>query len=452
MDAETRNAGLSSDAHAKAAQILQRIFRDCTANFAVRLGNAPLLTFGAAPPAFTLTLNHDALRKLILSADPLAHAESYVTGALDIEGDIYAALAMKDFLSSLKLSMGERSSLLRAALTLPHEPAPAADDARSWGWLNNLSLRHHSRRMDRQSISFHYDVSNDFYQLWLDKNMAYSSAYFLAPDATLDEAQEAKLDLICRKLCLKPGDRFLDIGCGWGALVMWAAAHYGVIAHGVTVSRNQYLHAFEKIKEAGLTHRVTVELKDYRDIEGAEVYDRIASIGMFEHVGIKNLPAYFATIYRLLKPDGLFLNSGVTQPEEAGTKSMGMEFIWRYVFPNSELDMLANTLKTMEQGGFELHDVESLRAHYALTLRHWVKRLEAHAEEAHRLAPPAVYRIWRLYMAGCAMSFEAAELGVYQVLAAKRRAAPLAVPLTRSFMIEGMTNSGSPVDVLPNPG
>lgn len=437
MQTNSRTAAASRDAgssEARAREILQRIFRDCKASFAVRLDTAPLITFGAAPPAFTLTLTPEALRKLILSPDPLVHAESYVSGAVDFDGDIYAALAMREFLSSLRLSLRQKVSLLRAALSLRKDAgAQAADDPEQWRWEKARKLRH-SRGVDRKSIGFHYDVSNDFYRLWLDKNMVYSCAYFPAPDATLDEAQEAKLDLICRKLCLKPGDRFLDIGCGWGALVMWAAAHYGVEAHGVTLSRNQYDYAIERIREAGLADRVTVELKDYRDIAGQEVFDRIASVGMFEHVGIKNLPAYFAAVHRLLKPDGLFLNHGITQDQEAGTRSVGQDFIRRYVFPNSELDLLANTLRTMEQGMFEIHDVESLRAHYALTLRHWVARLEAHAAEAHNLVPAAVYRVWRMYMAGCALGFETAELGVYQVLAAKRRPKLLSVPLTRSFM------------------
>ncbi len=420
-----------------ARDILQRIFRDCKVDFAVHLGNLPLVSFGVAPPAFIVTLNRvEALRRLILSADPLVHAESYLSGALEIEGDIYAVLEMKEFLASLRLPLSEKYALMRAALTLRDEGSAPVTPVASWGRMKSL-LRPHSRNMDRQSITFHYDVSNDFFRLWLDRNMVYSCAYFPAPDATLDEAQEAKLDLICRKLRLKPGEHLLDIGCGWGALVMWAATHYGVKAHGVTLSRNQFAHAAEKIRKTGLADRVTVELKDYRDIEGTEVYDKIASVGMFEHVGIRNLPGYFATVHRLLKADGLFLNHGITQDVEAGTKSTGQQFIRRYVFPNGELDLLANTLKTMEQGQFEIHDVESLRAHYALTLRHWVQRLEQRAEEVQRIVPESAYKVWRLYMAGCALDFEEAGMGVYQVLAAKRQPRLLPLPLTRGYMTGG---------------
>jgi cyclopropane-fatty-acyl-phospholipid synthase len=209
----------------------------------------------------------------------------------------------------------------------------------------------------------------------------------------------------------------------------------------VTLSRNQYDHAVQKIREENLEGQVTLELKDYRDIEGEEIYDKISSVGMFEHVGIKNLPVYFSAAHRLLKPGGLFLNHGITQDVEGGTKSVGSEFIAKYVFPDGELDRVGNIQRAMEQSQFEIHDVESLRPHYALTLRQWVGRLERRHEEALQYVSEAVYRIWRLYMAGCALQFENGELGVYQILAAKRFRGPLAMPLTRSYITQKMPSA-----------
>jgi cyclopropane-fatty-acyl-phospholipid synthase len=250
----------------------------------------------------------------------------------------------------------------------------------------------------------------------------------------LASAQHAKLDHICRKLLLQPGDRFLDIGCGWGALLIHAARHYGVEAHGVTLSRQQLELARERIAEAGLESRVTVELRDYRDLEGEALYDKVASVGMFEHVGLKNLPLYFATVRRLLKPQGLFLNHGITHDVEGWNNTLSTEFINRYIFPDGQLDTVSNILRGMEQGGFEIADAESLRPHYAMTLRCWVARLEQHHEQALKHVDESTYRCWRLYMAACALEFESGEIGVYQLLASKRTTGMAALPLTRRHL------------------
>jgi cyclopropane-fatty-acyl-phospholipid synthase len=289
----------------------------------------------------------------------------------------------------------------------------------------------HSKKSDRAAISFHYDVSNNFYRLWLGEQMVYSCAYFETPDDTLNQAQRNKLDHICRKLRLASGERFLDIGCGWGALVCWAASNYGVRAHGITLSREQFDHAQQRIAAEGLGDLVSVELRDYRDIEGEAVFDKVASIGMFEHVGLANLPIYNATVRRVLRPGGLFLNHGITHDEEGWKPSVDTEFINRYVFPDGELDTVSNIQRGMENAGFEIQDVEALRPHYALTLRHWVQRLEASHDEALQYVSETAYRVWRLYMAASALEFEAGGTGIYQILVSKPGATTRPLPLTR---------------------
>ena len=294
----------------------------------------------------------------------------------------------------------------------------------------------HSRLSDRAAISFHYDVSNAFYKLWLCDEMVYSCAYFESPNDSLVQAQRNKLDHVCRKLRLKPGERFLDIGCGWGAMVCWAAQHYGVTAHGITLSQRQFDYATERVKQLGLQDLVTLELRDYRDLAGDDVYDKISSIGMFEHVGLANLPVYNATVLRLLRTGGLFLNHGITHDEEGWHPTLDAEFINRYVFPGGELDTISNILRGMEQAAFEIHDVENLRMHYAMTLREWVKRLEANHDAALNYVSEDAYRVWRFYMAACAMEFEAEGTGIYQVLASKRGSHSLPVPLTRNDLYD----------------
>ncbi len=264
--------------------------------------------------------------------------------------------------------------------------------------------------------------------------MVYSCAYFEQPGDDLDQAQQAKLDHICRKLLLQPGERLLDIGCGWGALVIHAARHYGVHAHGITLSRHQLELARQRIAQAGLQDCVTVALRDYRDLQGESIYDKVSSVGMFEHVGLKNLPVYFGAVHRLLKPAGLFLNHGITHDVEGWNKTLSTEFINHYVFPDGQLDTVSNIQRVMERATFEIADVEALRPHYALTLRRWVSRLEQHHAEALQYVSESTYRIWRLYMVACALEFESGEIGVYQVLASKRTASRTSLPLTRRHM------------------
>ena len=423
-----------------AADLLTRLFGRLTFRFSLRLWEGGTLQVGAADAdtresPFTLVFrNPHVVCSAVLGRDPLRFAEAYFRGDLDIEGDFFAALALRDHLEALQMSATEQVGAVFAALRLRALNADRPRGQVHWAPAHGPAVKAHSKAENRDSIHFHYDVSNDFYGLWLDRAMVYSCAYFDNADVDLDAAQEAKLDHICRKLSLRPGEKFLDIGCGWGALVIRAAQRYGVRAHGVTLSRQQLEVARARIAEKGLEDRVSVELLDYRDLPGESVYDKIASVGMFEHVGLENLPVYFTTVHRLLKPHGLFLNHGITHDAEGWQKSTSTEFINRYVFPDGQLDNISNIQHVMEASRFEIADVEALRPHYALTLRHWVARLERNHSRALEFVNEATYRVWRLYMAASALDFEAGNIGIYQVLAGKRAPGNLPVPLTRRYL------------------
>jgi cyclopropane-fatty-acyl-phospholipid synthase len=427
---------------AQASDLLARLFRRYPGSLNLRLWNGTALRVGAnaaggADSPFTLVFKSpEAVWSAVLGRDPLALADAYFRGDLDIEGDFFAALSLKDHLEELQLPAAEK---LRAAFTALHLRMMNAASRHSEALFapsHAPKIKAHSKAENRDAIHFHYDVSNEFYALWLDRAMVYSCAYFETPDVDLDAAQQAKLEHICRKLLLKPEDKFLDIGCGWGALVIYAAKHHGVRAHGVTLSPQQLKVAQERIEQAGLTDRVRVELLDYRDLPGESVYDKIASVGMFEHVGLKNLPTYFSTVHRLLKPGGLFLNHGITHDSEGWERSVSTEFINRYVFPDGQLDTIGNIQRFMERAKFEIADVEALRPHYAMTLRHWVAGLERNRSRALQYVNEATYRVWRLYMSACALQFESGEIGIYQVLANKRAAGVPDLPLTRRHLYD----------------
>ena len=415
-------------------RIVKRLLNDFQGAIALRLWDGAQYIFGDAVPKFTLVVRDPAvLRKLVIKRNPITLVDAYFRGLVDFEGDLYAGLRLKPYLQKLSLPIRSRAALVLDALLLPIQPSQTASESitTSAELLDENEAQKHSRLSDRAAISFHYDVSNAFYKLWLCDEMVYSCAYFQTPSDSLVQAQRNKLDHVCRKLRLKPGERFLDIGCGWGAMVCWAAQHYGVQAHGITLSQRQFDYATERVKKLGLQDLVTLELRDYRDLTGEAVYDKVSSIGMFEHVGLANLSIYNATVQRLLRPGGLFLNHGITHDQEGWHPTLDTEFINRYVFPGGELDTISNILRGMEQADFEIHDVENLRIHYAMTLREWVKRLEAHHDAALNYVSEDAYRVWRFYMAACAMEFEAEGTGIYQVLASKRGSGNLPVPLTR---------------------
>jgi cyclopropane-fatty-acyl-phospholipid synthase len=295
----------------------------------------------------------------------------------------------------------------------------------------------HRHRGNQRNIAHHYDVSNAFYRMWLDARMVYSCAYFRNAGDSLDDAQAQKLDHICRKLRLARGERFLDIGCGWGALIFWAAENYGVDATGITLSRKQFEHVQEQIAARGLSGHVRVELRDYLDLPDKEAFDKIASVGMFEHVGPRNYDRYFGKIRNLLVPGGFVLNHGITH-NALSRRSLGSgigEFVEEYVFPGGELAHVSRVVEGLAAQGLEVVDAEALREHYAKTLWHWVDRLEAHADAARREVGEEKYRIWRIYMAGSAHAFDRGWLSLWQLLAGKPLAdGRLPHPLTRDYI------------------
>lgn len=385
-------------------------------------------------PRFRLALRHPgALRRMFWPPTELATGEAYIFGDYDIEGDVEAAFAAAEHLSARLRHPGFVARAALRILALPSAEGTVMRDRAA-----QLAGGEHTRERDGEAIRYHYDVGNDFYRTFLDQKMVYSCGYF-DDDAScgLDEAQRRKLDLICRKLRLKQGDVMLDIGCGWGGLALHAANLYGASVLGVTLSEQQARAANDRFDEAGVATRCRAEVCDYRDIEGEDRFDKIVSVGMFEHVGRAMLPAYFAKAHRLLREGGVFLNHGITAND--GSSSGGRdEFIQRYVFPDGELVPISDTLAIAEGAGFEVRDVESLREHYAQTLRHWVRRLEDHAEEARRAADDVTYRIWRLYMAASAHNFAVNNIGVYQALLVKPSAAGHSgLPLTREDWYPG---------------
>lgn len=402
-------------------QIVACILVGYKGRVAVRLWDGQIAAGSAAADCTVVFRQPWLLRELILQQNLLQLTEFYLDSRVQVEGDIEALFDLAPHLESLRLSWRDRMRLFRQALRLPRMP----------GNNGNYPLRRRLGVKDnsRATIAHHYDVGNDFYALWLDPQRVYSCAYFRDEEQDLASAQRDKLDYICRKLRLAPGQSLLDIGCGWGALACWAARHYGVHVHGITLSEQQFRFASERIRSEGLADRVKIEIRDYRDLKGEAVYDRIVSVGMFEHVGVKNFPVYFGTVRRILKPDGLFLNHGITS-ETGGESSPMTAFMNRYIFPDGELARICDVINAMESAGFETLDVESLRRHYALTLRRWVKALEANRDAAIQASSTRIYRLWRLYMAGCAYHFEHGETNVYQLLAGcAHQASPL--PLRR---------------------
>lgn len=398
---------------------------------------------GANPnPPYTLVLNRPAaLRRMLLPPTELSIVESFIAGDVDIDGSMEAASQLGEQIGGRLRSPLAIAKLVQMVLGLPGQAEDDLADTRFPEHARKLGPRHTPVR-DAAAIQFHYDVGNDFYKLWLDRRMVYSCAYFKTQDETLENAQVAKLDLICRKLRLKPGERLLDIGCGWGGLIMHAAEHYGVDATGITLSENQAAFARERIAKAGLSDRCRVEIRDYRTLAESDGYDKISSVGMVEHVGLTHLPVYFESAYRALKPGGLFMNHGIVSLSEGRPRSVGERifrkfwradaFIDKYVFPDGKLTATYSVISAAEAAGFEVRDMESLREHYAMTLRHWVRSLEEKAEEAKSLVGDHTFRVWRLYMAASANAFSTAAINIVQTVLAKPDARGKSnIPLTR---------------------
>lgn len=387
-----------------------------------------------APRPATIVLKHSgALRSMFIPGTELSLGEAYLYDDFDVEGDLEAVFGLAD---ELARDMDGVLVKIRAARSLLKLPAQARRRPVRRGPAQ-LNGKIHSIERDRRAVTYHYDVSNDFYSLWLDRRMVYSCAYFTAADDALDSAQERKLDYICRKLRLHPGQHLLDVGCGWGGLVIYAAGHCGVDATGITLSQPQADLANDRIAEAGLSDRCRVKVCDYRELDEPGRYDALVSVGMFEHVGAALLPVYFARAWRLLKPGGVFLNHGIAR--RATDKPVrGPTFSDAYVFPDGELTPINLTLHAAEETGFEVRDVESLREHYALTLRHWVRRLEAHHEQALQCVDEHTYRVWRLFMSGSAYGFTTGRLNVYQALLVRQgESGRSGLPLTREDWYAG---------------
>ena len=385
----------------------------------------------AARPALLVLKHPGALRAMFIPGTEVGLGEAYLYDDFDIEGDAEAVFTLADAFTNSNLGWQKK---LRAGTALTRLPAGKRTVSPRRGPAH-LSGRKHSIERDRQAVTYHYDVSNDFYSLWLDKRMVYSCAYFRSAQDSLDQAQEQKLDLICRKLRLKPGQRLLDLGCGWGGLIRYAAEHYGVDATGITLSKPQADLANERIRAARLSDRCRALVQDYREVpaDDTRFYDALVSVGMFEHVGAAKLPAYFAQAWKLLKPGGAFLNHGIALHMSEQQSASGPSFSEAYVFPDGELVPISTTLHAAEGAGFEVRDVESLREHYALTLRQWVHRLEVHHQEALKFVDEPTYRVWRLYMSGSAYGFSKGRLNVYQSLLVRQDAEGRSgLPLTRT--------------------
>jgi cyclopropane-fatty-acyl-phospholipid synthase len=390
----------------------------------------------AAPRPATLVLQHPgALRAMFLPANEVALGEAYLYDDVDVEGSLEALYDGLLPLLTHRPPWPQRLGLLRLLRRLPAESRREATLAERDGGARGparLRGRRHSVGRDRLAVTYHYDVPGAFFRLWQDPLMVYSCAYFASADEDLDAAQARKLDYICRKLRLRPGQRLLDLGCGWGALVMHAARAYGVDATGITLSRPQAEEATERIRAAGLADRCRVLVQDYREMREPAAYDALVSVGMFEHVGRGLLPTYFRRAWDLLRPGGPFLNHGIAQ-RATERRPRGRTFSDTYVFPDGETLPLSVTLRAAEEAGFEVRDVESLREHYALTLRHWVRRLEAHHAEALAHVDEPTYRVWRLFMSGSAQGFRRGRLNVYQTLLVKPDAAGAShLPLSRA--------------------
>jgi len=390
---------------------------------------------------FTLVVRTPgALRRVLLPPSEMALIEAFLDDCLDVEGDMTTAGRLADSLQRGLSSLTAATSIARLVLQLPRDPAPSSTGP---GRRLARALLPHTRQADERAVRFHYDVGNDFYRFWLDERMQYSCAYFPTGAESLDEAQTAKLEHVCRKLRLQPGDRLLDVGCGWGGLLHYAGTRYGVEGVGITLSEQQAEIARERLAADGLGERCRIEVRDYRDMHTLGGFDKAVSIGMREHVGASHLAAYFSAVAARLRTGGLFLDHGIARGGMAETRGVHAwaarrfwrrdAFIRRYVFPDGELVPMGRLVTVGERAGLEVRDVENLREHYTRTLRCWVERLEGRHCELVALVGERTYRVWRLYMAATALGFSGGALTLIQTLYAKPHAGGrVDLPLTRA--------------------
>jgi cyclopropane-fatty-acyl-phospholipid synthase len=378
----------------------------------VELWNGQQLDFSSEAPRVTIRVPRPSALRYLMSPSLYNLGQAYVEGAIEVRGRAADMITVVNALASSTLK--PRSRFAHAL----RQMAP------------------HTREKDAAAIRYHYDVSNEFYGAWLDPGMVYSCAYFENGDEDLATAQVKKIDHILNKIGLQPGQTLLDIGCGWGALAIRAAERYGARCVGITLSENQTRLAREQVERAGLQDRVEIRLQDYRDVQGQ--FDRITSVGMFEHVGVQHLPEYFGRINRLLAPGGVVMNHGITTTDVDSRESPygGGEFIDRYVFPHGELAHLSTVVRTMQEGGLEVRDVENLRRHYARTCAIWTENFENNAEQIKRLTDPKRFRIWHVYLAGCSYAFNHDWISLYQVVCGKAGDDPAAMPWSRRYMYQ----------------
>lgn len=388
---------------------LKAIFADCALPLRLVFWDDDAFDFAAAPTV-TIVMNRPDLWRALLKGDFERLGDAYVQGALVVEGDL--------------------ADLIETGVTLS-ERLEASSAFRAIKFLASLRMRRRSLHRDAANVRRHYDVSDAFYGLWLDKRLVYSCAYFHNGDEDIDRAQEQKLDHICRKLMLQPGEALLDVGCGWGALLQWAVERHGAIGYGVTLSHNQFEHAKERLSSLG--GKASVALQHFAEIEGSAAFDKIASVGMYEHVGADAIPSYFEKIASLLKPGGAFLNHGIISPGGLRCGPSGGDFIERYVFPGGSVSSLAVLVEEIAKTSLEIVDIEDLRPHYARTLTLWSQRLEKNRERAIELVGAETFRIWRVYLAGMAYAFDHGLLSIAQVLAVKPQGGrPAGRPWTRA--------------------
>lgn len=421
--------------------LLNSVSEPLNLNVSVRLWNGEVVPLGPeADGRYTIGLSGPGVIGSLMRMPTLETlVRLYATGHIDFDGG-----DLIEFSEALKTRQSNRERLKRvsktmlAKRTLPFLFAKTDSAELSEGFRDDMVGRDESKRKNSDYIQFHYDVGNEFYKLFLGSEMMYTCAYFRDWSNSLDQAQHDKLEMICRKLRLEPGDRMLDIGCGWGGLICYAAQHFGVKAHGITLSQQQHEYTKQKIDQLGLTDQVTVEICDYADHQGS--YDKISSIGMSEHIGVANYPRYFGKINSMLRDRGVMLNHAIARSAKTSKRFSTRirperKFLLKYIFPGSELIPVGMTTDFMEHSGFEVHDVESWREHYALTTRFWCKNLSANRERAIELVGPERYRLWVAYLAGASGGFTAGSIKIYQVVASKKGAKGVSgMPPTRAHL------------------